>query len=68
MIRFEDLVEKARASSPEADVELLRRAQNPLPLTDLRDPPALTPVSDGLYDCREGPSSHLGLQFRHHPP
>jgi GTP pyrophosphokinase len=26
MIRFEDLVEKVRASSPEADVELLRRA------------------------------------------
>ena len=26
MIRFEDLIEKVRASNPEADVELLRRA------------------------------------------
>ena len=26
MIRFEDLVEKVRASNPEADTELLRRA------------------------------------------
>src|SRR5918995_7335193 len=26
MIRFEDLVEKVRASNPEADIELLRRA------------------------------------------
>jgi GTP pyrophosphokinase len=26
MIRFEDLVEKVRATNPDADIELLRRA------------------------------------------